>query len=392
MSHTVTSWFTAQSFSKTPAPIVRKFTIGSSDYSSRVMKWPSFTRSHNDIRPISLKMMLANADGGMNYLRSDKTLMENNCDVSFGFTHATSGDELIDMFSGKMSKLVFKNEVLDISITDKFKQLTERVVGTSDVPVSYTGSNYLPSDVAWWAITSYGGYDATVSSANTDINYSTFAEWASVFSGDAVFIEAEFKGTKVAEILRKLGRYTQSAIYIDDNKISFHRFGVADSHSTTLGSTDLRNVEVSFDKSDLVTKQYVFADYDTTSRYHKITVHASNSASANSFGLLEAVEKDSNVWYVNSASGINLAERKILVDGEPNDKLVAETGLQGFPLSIGETLTIVDDFFSETQSYRIMGHTLNMDTGLSTLKINKALLFSGFILDTSTLDGPDTLI
>ena len=265
-------------------------------------------------------------------------------------------------------------------------------MGSSDVPVSFVGSNYLPSDIAWWAITSYGGYDTTADSSNTDINYSTFAAWADVFSGDAVFVEAEFKGLKVAEALRKIARYTESSIFIDDNKLSFHRFSIADSFSTAFNNEDIADLSYSYDKSDMINKQYVFLDYDVNSKFHKVTVHASDSGSVNSYGLREAVEKDNSLWYVGSLSGINSAERKIFVSGVPNDSVIAKSGLQGFPVTIGNTLTVVDSFFGITDSYRVMGTKFNMDTGRSELNIDKTQLVNAFILDTSTLDGPDTLI
>ena len=108
MTHNVSSWFIDQSFSKKPADMVRKFTIGNSDYSSRVMKWPTFKRKHDDIRPISLRVSLANADGVMNFIKDDKTIMENECAMSFGFTHPDSGDETVDMFSGKINKICYR--------------------------------------------------------------------------------------------------------------------------------------------------------------------------------------------------------------------------------------------------------------------------------------------
>ena len=59
MAYSVTSWFIDQTQLKTASP-VRKFTIAGSDYSSRVVKWPSIRRAYSDIRPVNISVDLAN--------------------------------------------------------------------------------------------------------------------------------------------------------------------------------------------------------------------------------------------------------------------------------------------------------------------------------------------
>lgn len=390
MGYDVTSWFIDQSRARSSSP-VRKITIAGSDYSSYVTKWPSFRRVWNDVRPVPLTIKLANEDGAFNFFRENPLTLVSSVLVQFGFTHPTSGDELIELYSGRSQNVSYDNGSISLRIVDKFQQLSERVMGSSDVPVTYTGSNYLPADIAWWAITSYGGYDVTADSSNTDIGYASWKEWSDVFSSDAVYMQAEFDGQKVTEVLRKIARHTRSAIFNSDGKIQFQRFSIIDPHVTSYGPSELVNLSVELDDTDTVNKQYVFADYSTTSDYWQITAYDEAAASVNSYGLREDTEKDKNLWYVNSSSAINLAQRIINTKSEPYEQVSIDGTLVGLPLFVGETFYAEDALLGISESYRIMEQSINMDNGIVKLKGDRSQLFGGFILDTSTLNGPEIL-
>jgi len=391
MAYDVTSWFVEQTLLKTPQNLVRKFTIGSSDYSERVITWPKFKTVWNDIRSTKLNVKLANQDAGMNFMREDKTLLRQNVKFEFGYTHPTSGDELITLFAGKSERVKYQKETTEMTIVDKFKQLSDRVMGSSDVPIDYTSSDYLPADIAWYAITSYGGFDTTADSNNVDINYESWLEWASVFSADGVHMNALFSGTKVSEVLRKIGRHTLSAVYIAEDKLNFHRFSQADTNVTSFDNTNISDLILEFNDADIVNKQYVSAVYDVTSKFHTVTVNDVSTSSVNSFGLREDTEEDKNIWYVNSASAINLAQRKIQTGGEPFDSLLLKTNLTGFTRLVGETISIIDSFHSINDSFRIMSQKIDMDKAIVDFDVDKSQFTSPFILDTSKLDSADVL-
>lgn len=574
MSHDVSSWFINEAGKSSISPI-REFTIGSSDYSDYIIKWPKFKQAHNTIRPVTLSVKLANEDQSFNFIKNDTTLLTAESQFKMGFkgtnlfayseqfdnaawtlqfssvvadsevapngattadtlTDADAGnygymfqaqqvsfdvtryysafiyikkdstarstrfalvflyffgaaneyneisldtstgdvnlnevsgdgdmgvesagdywrvyfikksvnqsntnvrlqvypaagassnwsqsaaatgsitiwgaqitksddirlynkieasteindDELITMFTGKMERVKYQDGSCAISFVDKFKQLTERLIGTSDTPVTYTGSNYLPADIAWYAITSYGGYDTTATSANIDIDYESWLAWSDVFSADAVFVNAHFDGKKVGEVLKKIANYTDSAIYVHDNKIRFKRFSLTDSNQTLFDSDSIRKLSVAIDNRDVINKMYVQGDYDVTSKYWKLTANDEVAASVSSYGLKEQTIKDTNLWYVNSGSAINLAQRKTLAVGVPYDKLKVETTLKGLPRIIGETISVTDLSVGVSEGYRIMGQEIDMDSGKLSFMADRSYFSDGFILDTSTL-------
>jgi len=294
MVREVTSWFTNQTESFNSSP-VRQFTIGNSDYSDYVQRWPRFKREWDAVRPTNLTINLSNEEKTFNFFLSDRINIVNSCSIKFGYTHATSGDELLDFYAGMITKVSYAKGIASISIEDKFKPLSERLMGTQDAAIDYTGSNHLPSDMAWYICTSYGGLSSITSVSNPDIYFASFQSWAAVFSGDSVFITGRFTGQKCTDSLRRLSRITGSAIHIKNNKIFFKRFSLVDSLNTVINNDNLKDITLKIDDANMINRQHMLFNYDVTSKYHTGTVTSANSTSINSYGLKEGIEKDNKI-------------------------------------------------------------------------------------------------
>lgn len=580
MAYDVSSWFQGRTQVKNPDNLVRKFTIGTSDYSTFVTKWPTVRKAWNDIRPRNMTINLSNEDQTFNFFRTNKTEMRQDCSIEFGYSSGpnllpwseqfdtgwtnngvtmlqnligaddvsssgwtvtddsalasenfqyiipvnddsryyvgsikvkkdsdlsrypvfqtwlrngssevkcqyslntqtgslqefgTTGtvlsgvidesdnywrfwgaalnnntgnddflirffpagakvmgafdvtavgscgvdaaqmevgdypslyavnvssatgaqtDELITIFSGKTEKISYNKGGASVILVDKFEQLSNRVVGTSEQPLMYTGSNYLPSDIAWWLVTSYGAYSTIESTSNPDINYTDFLEWASVFSEGSILVNAEFTGQKVIECLKKIGRITNSAIYEADGKISFKRFGIADTNVTSIDNSVIEDLKLSFDIDRVVNKQYAYGMYDPTSDQWGLAVFDESSISVDSYGLREQVEKDENVWYVNSVSALDFAQRMTNQYDDPFDIIELTTYLPAVLRVVGETMSVVDSFHGVSQGFRIMGTELNLDNGVTRFDLDRSQFKAAFTLDVSSLDGEDVL-
>lgn len=537
-AYNVSSYFLAQTLERAPQ-VVRKFTIGDSDYSARVIKWPKIKRKWNDIRPTSLTIGLINEDMAMNFLRNDPTALRSACKVQLGFPHPgenlltrseafdvdswaqtdvgsmnpdsevapnlvttaeavvfdnvesasllqdisgtlaasteytfsayvklidtavssdlqvqlvfggdtleigddiTSGwqrfslshtssstpggelvgfrtdsytgalgfwgaqvnvgdsageyiraddttvssgsNELVTYFSGTMDRAKFRRGQVDLSLQDKLKPFAELVLGSSDVPLDFTGSDYLVSDLVWYLVTSHGGLSAVESTSNPDIDYGSFLDWAFVFSNDNVLVNAYYEGKKVNDALRSIGRYTGSAIYVENDLLTFARFTAANSHVTML-SDELLELDLVVDDEAIINTQHVYGDYDTNSQFWKIDAVSVSTASVDSFGAREFIEKDETVWYVDSASSLNFAERQTLIHATPFAQFEAQTTLAAVARQLGESVNIVDSFHAEQGDviYRLMGYELDIDRGQMKLEIDRSQSLQGFILD-----------
>jgi hypothetical protein len=311
---------------------------------------------------------------------------------SFERRRGLGRDELISAFFGTSEKVTLGNGKVSVMATDKLKPLTERIVGTSNSPAIFSSSILLGSDIFWTLCTSYGGFSSVQSTSNPDIDYAAFQAWASVFSGDTVLMRARFEGTKVSEALRKLADMTQSAIVLNNNKLTPSRFTTVNTNISSLDDRHILKLSVSIDDSDMVNKQWVYADYRPESQYWTIACFDTRSASVNSFGLRERIIQDEAVWYVNSANAINMAQRIMQTAGLPYDHIDVETPLIPLHHLIGETVVTVDAQIGVTEGWRIMGSRLDMDAGQMLLNIDGSQINTPFILDVSTLDSSDILL
>lgn len=390
MPYPVTSWFVEQAAEEHPS-VKRVLTIGGSDYSDFVVKWPSVARAWNDIRPVSVTISLANDEQTFNFFKDDKTKLRAEARLKIGFTHPTSGDELITPFVGRVEKAVFQDGKCDITVTDKLKQLSDRVIGSSKVPVTFNNSA-TPPDVAWYAVTSYGGFSNVRSVSNPDIDYQSWLDWAAVFSADTVYMAGQFDGQRVLEALRKVGRHTQSAIFLKEDKLAFFRFTAVSTDTTALNSNHIKSTRLSIEDTDMVNKQWVHAEYVPASDFWNIATFDVKSSSVNSFGLREHVERDEQVWYVNSSSALNLAQRFTRVAGEPFERLEIKTILAPLHRLIGETIQVIDTHLGITEGWRIMRYALDFESGGINLQIDGTQINTPFILDVSALDGSDVLL
>ena len=392
MPHDVTSWFINEASKKTHNAIVRKFLIGTSDYSSYVTRWPKWSYRHDEVKPTVVSVTLANEEQQLNFIRETPTYLNTTCNFQLGFTHPTSGDELITLHEGKMASVAYGKGTCTVKVVDRFKQLAERIVGDRENPVDFTGSDYLLSDLAWWLCTSYGGLSAIESTSNPDIEYEAFTDWADqISSTDNVLAQAYFEGDKVTQALRRIARISDSAIYLRDNKIAFSRFTIVSSYISSLDNSNVVDLRTDINDSDIVNKMFVSGRYDVNSDTFAMTVSDVVSSSVNSYGPRERLEEDKSVWYVNSVSAINFAERVNTVRADPFDRLRVKTPLVGMLRQIGETATVTDSWTGIDDTFRVMGIGIDMDTGGAELSLDKSQLFDAFTLDVSTLDGPDVL-
>ena len=391
MAYDVTSWFKNELMSGSLQPI-RKFYIGGVDYTSRVMRWPSIKNSWNNIRSKSITVDLANDDNALSFIHDSKVNLGLTCYIKFGLTHPSSGNEMVTLYSGTMDKVYYSRGSCKITLLDKFKQLGERVMGSKDEPVSL--SNVLPSDIAWAAVTSYGGLSSVQSTTNPDINWSSFQDWAAVFSGDNVIMGTNIADKKVSEVLKVLSTQTRSAIYIEEDRLNFKRFSLADSAENTFNNDTIEEVTLGIDDEDIINRQFVYANYDTTSSDWAIKVFEQDSLSIEDYGLREQIEKNDSIWYVNSNSALNLAQRIITTAGEPYDRIEITSPVAVGLVQIGDTIQLIDEFFSGSVdgNYRIMEYSFDAENATVNVTVDRSQYGSPFTLDYSVLDGTDILV
>lgn len=99
MTFDVSSTFVDTVRSKSINSVSRYITIGGSDFSGRVLKWPKLDWNYQDIRPKSVSVGMANNDGGLNFFRNDKTLMESAVLIGVADTISTTAPLSVNSFN-----------------------------------------------------------------------------------------------------------------------------------------------------------------------------------------------------------------------------------------------------------------------------------------------------
>src|SRR4030065_1542424 len=79
----VSSYFAEQIARKNLA-LRRSLTIGGSDYSAYVLKWPTISKKWDDLRPQTVTINLANEGRTFNFFSVDPTTMRNTVLITAG--------------------------------------------------------------------------------------------------------------------------------------------------------------------------------------------------------------------------------------------------------------------------------------------------------------------
>jgi hypothetical protein len=391
MPHDVSSDFLVEIEKKAPL-VARRFTIGTSDYTEYVTRWPKITKRWNDIRPINVAITLSNEDQAFDFFIDEPYKMSTETKIEFGVPWSVESaggtDEYLTLHEGKISNVKYTKSGCTLSVVDKIKPFAERVLGDEDNPLDYTGSDYLPSDLAWYWATSYGGLDNTKSTANTDIDYDDFSKWAEVFSSSSILCQAYFKGTKLNEAFRKLGRITRSSIYVEDGKLRFARYTETSSIVLALGEDPIIDVKGTIEDKEVINKHITFADYNVNSETYSIVVNDEDSTSVNTYGLREQIEKDANIWYVNSDSAIDLSQRIVLTQKNPYLQLDLKTTAAPITRFIGDLMTFQFDKLGigSGAARRLMGYGFDLNSMTMDISVNDSQIVDIFRLDISQLD------
>jgi hypothetical protein len=387
MSYVVTSWYIDQLANVASEP-VRKLTIGSSDYSSFVAKWPKIKWTVNDLKAVNPSVTLYNQDGDLNTFYENVYLITTSADIQFGFTHPTSGDELITLWQGWLKRVNYSRENCIVHFEDTMRVLNERTVGDSKTPLNL--GPVVPSHIGISLVNSHALLDTP-----TYVDEAEYLIWAEVFSRDNVLGSARYEGIKVREALSRLGKNTDSAIWIaGDGKIHFKRFEAVSSNDITLTKDEINDLQINLDDTRLINKQWVYADYKQESDFYNIIVNHVSSSSVNTYGVRENIMKDETFWFADSASAFNMASRKTVLFHDVPKKFNLQTSLIGLQLEIGDTVRVDDEFFGITSAdaWRITEYDLDINNGIIDWELDEAASLYGFILDIDQLDGPKVLL
>lgn len=362
----------------------RSFTIGTSDYTDRVLRWPKITRAANRLKSTKIKIPLANTDGHFNNFYTNNYSIPNTCTLEC---------DSYTLYVGFLNDVQYQNERCDLTLRDRLSELEVKKVGDSDAVVSFAPQ--IPSEIAWVLCTSYGELDNTTSTSNADIDYTSFLLWAEVFSEDSVECEANYDGQKISEALERLSKMTNSDIWINrDGKLRFkHKFDVA-SNDTSIAEEYIVDLKIKVSQDKIINDQYVYGAYSSDNSTWSLKRNSIDQASINSYGLHESVLKDKTIWYQSSVYAGVIAQKRILQYKNPVTEFTARVPFTHINTTVSDRVRLVNSFFSinSAQAWRVVEEKIDMDNGKIEFELDGAQSFEPFYLDISNLDGNEVLL
>ena len=392
MAIAVSSWFIDQLNSPSTEP-VRTFTLGGSDYSDDITKWPRVKKSANEIRSVSVTIPLINIDGHLNGFYQNTYLIPSSATLEYGFTHPSSGDETIPIFSGFLNNVTYDEKTCQVHLRDKFWDFTHKIVGESSIPVSIGPE--IPTDTIWTLCTCYGELSNITSTSNPDIDYASFLTLAAQYSADSVTIASHFDGQKVSQTVSAIMNHTDAKVWIEgDGKLNFKGFIEISSLDTTFTDDEISRLRIDVEKQRLINTQHIDFNYSVSSDYWQNRVTSVSSTSVNTFSSHEDILQNENVWYTTSSSALSVAQKRVFLLNQPPRRFTVSTELSGLNMQIADTIRLVDSFFNVTSAsgWQITEYSLDSDTGDIEWELDEAVAGDAFYLDVSTLDGDHLLL
>jgi hypothetical protein len=391
MSFSVSSWYYSQMLSPVSSP-VRQFIFGSSDYSSKVVEWPKFSRSGQNVVSSKPSLTLDNADGAMNFVMDAIWCFPNTCQCKWGYTHPVSGTEYVPLFTGKVFEVEYSESKCKLNLRDKLWDMTNINLGSVDSNISY--NNYTPAMMAF-LLMGIGGLSQIGSSTNPDIDFLSYSNTYYDFWNDSVVVSVKYQGEKVLEGLSGLSIYSDMAIWQEGNgKMYMKRYGMPSSLDFVVTRREYTDLKIVLEGVSLVNKAWVYGLYQPESQYWALNAYMIDTISVNTYGLREQVLKDSSVWYVDSNSALNRGARITRILSKPPKKFELTTPMIGLHRQMGETIRIVEPFFNvgSNTAWRIVELEFDMEKGKTKYVLDEALPGNSFLLDVDYLDGDQLLL
>ena len=385
----VSSFFQSKAQSTKVNSIIQRFTFNGSVISGRVRRFDTIVHNAEDVLGATFVLDVENASGDFNSFITDKVQFYKDGSFEFGFATEGGSEDLVQLFGGILTDVSYSDDGVSLRFEDKLALLKDKPIGSDESPVDWTTSDYNLADLAWYAVTSYGGLSAVKSSSNPDIDYATWLSWWTGFDGDSIVVQAYLQGESVTEFLEAAARLSDSTIYDEgDNKLDFDRWtGVTSQTHTVTDShiTELVNIDVT--GKEMINQVDVLIGFNPTSDTWAGTISRANTASVNSYGAQAETYDDTRVWFVNSVAAINHADRIVFRRKEPNVVAKVRTPLVFLDAVVGDmVLLTLPQYGFDNRLMTLARYEIDTEDKMMELSIDEGFgraagKVQGFILD-----------
>ena len=402
LGHELTPFFLDQQASTNPRSIVKQFTFNNSVFSDRVVRFPQVKRAYADVVGKPFSITLENASQLMNDIIQNRTNFRKDGEVAFGYQFNPSFADFGCVGKGFLINADYTDSTVTLNYKNQMDILSQVFVSTdttSQQGASFVGSNYNPADLTFTILTanSYGaGLDGTTSTANTDIEYTSWVDWKNTLGSESIVVQGFFPyGTNYVQALQGIAELTDSAIYVEaNNKIYFRRNLVGtNSFSAVLSGSDIISFIAKGDAYDMCNRYTVPVSFAVQSNAiigPKSTVTRDNTASINSYEVIRKQPTSNLIWYVDTAGAANLGDRIVFRRKEPELALEVKTPLKYMQQQLGDLFFVnIDEVGLSDQPYTLIGETIDIENNTMTLDLSVGHGIAIANISAFELDDPD---
>ncbi len=378
MSLDVSSWFVEESQKQFLSPS-RRFFIGGSDYSEKVLRWPKLRHQAGTIDLGTISLTLANRDRAFQFFVESDFSLTTSCEIALGLTHPESGEERVSLYVGEPGAVTFSKNGTEarLQLQGKTKRLTDSALGTDAESggLNFTDSAYYPSDLLWTLVTCYGGLSTVESTSNPDMDYGKWLDWRELNVIRDVRVKGYFTGQKIFQVLNTLAMMDSMVILFKNAKLDFAP--IIDAYGETTFSFNPKRIvdlRVRVDPTEVCNEFSVETDYDQTNRKFKTETTRVNSASQLAFGRRSGRFGSQAVWFDTLNDGKYLAEDMVRFRQAPEPLVFLRTPLGGgIHVTVGDVVSFTDSVFQlGDKEFRVVSQGFDLEQGSIDFELEPA--------------------
>ena len=152
IGHDADSFYLSKQSQTNPSSIVRQFTYNNSDFSDRIVRYPTLRQNYVDVVGPGFNVVVENASKLMNELIEDRTAFKRPGEVFYGYQSEPSSVNRLQIGAGFLTNVSYNDHQASLNFKNRLDLLSQVFVSTdttSKLGVSFTGSEYNPADIVW---------------------------------------------------------------------------------------------------------------------------------------------------------------------------------------------------------------------------------------------------
>lgn len=378
MSLSVSSWFVDQMNSAVSQPL-RYFTVGGSDYSKSVLRWPRIIYRADNIDLGTISIGVSNREREFQFFVDCTFFLTTSCSISLGYTHPLSGTEIISLYMGEPSGVTFAEGGLSarIQLQGKTKRLKDITVGadTTSGGVDFSNSGHYPSDLAWYLLTDYGQMSVLQHTSNPDIDWNRWLAWRDLDIIKDVRVKGYFTGQKVYQALNTLAYMDSMVLYFRNEMLDFTpSIKPADIVEHNFVPREIIDLKLTLDPTKIINEFTAEADYNVeTGVFGNYTILA-HSQSQVDYGKRSGRFGSTFTWFETLNDGRYLAEDRVRFHYNTKPLINLKTTLAGGGhLTVGDVVTLSESSFQLSgKPLRVTEMAMDLGQGTIDFKLERA--------------------